>query len=53
VLDGDGRPLRHTLVEIWQAHAAGRYLHQGDRHRAPADPNFSGAGRCLTDDDGR
>src|SRR5436190_881894 len=27
VLDSDGRPLRHQLVEIWQANAAGRYRH--------------------------
>lgn len=53
VLDGDGRPVRNSLVEIWQANAAGRYIHQGDRHPAPLDPNFSGAGRCLTDDEGR
>jgi protocatechuate 3,4-dioxygenase beta subunit len=53
VLDGDGRPIRNTLVEIWQANAAGRYRHKGDRHPAPLDPNFSGAGRCVTDDDGR
>jgi protocatechuate 3,4-dioxygenase beta subunit len=53
VLDGDGRPIRGTLVEIWQANAAGRYLHKGDQHRAPLDPNFTGAGRCVTDDDGR
>ncbi|HEY4095103.1 MAG TPA: protocatechuate 3,4-dioxygenase subunit beta [Baekduia sp.] len=53
VLDADGRPLRNTLVEIWQANAAGRYRHKGDQHPAPLDPNFSGAGRCVTDDDGR
>jgi protocatechuate 3,4-dioxygenase, beta subunit len=53
LLDGDGRPVRNSLVEIWQANAAGRYIHQGDRHPAPLDPNFSGAGRCLTDDEGR
>ena len=53
VLDGDGRPVRKTLVEIWQANAAGRYAHQADRHPAPLDPNFSGAGRCLTDGEGR
>jgi protocatechuate 3,4-dioxygenase beta subunit len=40
-------------VEIWQANSAGRYLHRGDRWPAPLDPNFSGAGRCLTDDEGR
>jgi protocatechuate 3,4-dioxygenase beta subunit len=53
VLDEDGRPLRNTLIEIWQANAAGRYLHEWDRHPAPLDPNFTGAGRCLTDDEGR
>jgi protocatechuate 3,4-dioxygenase beta subunit len=52
VLDGDGRPVRNTLVEVWQANAAGRYIHKVDQHPAPIDPNFTGAGRCLTDDDG-
>jgi len=52
LLDEDGRPLRAALVEIWQANAGGRYRHEVDRHPAPLDPNFSGAGRCLTDDDG-
>jgi len=53
VLDGDGRPVRNQLVEIWQANAGGRYIHQRDQHPAPLDPNFTGAGRCLTDDQGR
>ena len=53
VLDEDGRPVPQTLVEIWQANAAGRYTHRIDQHAAPLDPNFSGAGRTLTDDDGR
>jgi protocatechuate 3,4-dioxygenase beta subunit len=53
VLDEDARPVRNTLVEVWQANAAGRYIHQADQHPAPIDPNFTGAGRCLTDDDGR
>jgi protocatechuate 3,4-dioxygenase beta subunit len=53
VLDGDGRPVRRQLVEVWQANAAGRYLHQRDQHPAPLDPAFTGVGRCLTDDDGR
>jgi protocatechuate 3,4-dioxygenase beta subunit len=52
VLDGDGRPVAHQLVEIWQANAAGRYRHRGDAHPAPLDPNFTGAGRCLTGADG-
>jgi protocatechuate 3,4-dioxygenase beta subunit len=53
VVDEEGRPLRRTLVEIWQANACGRYAHDLDRHPAPLDPNFTGAGRCLTDDEGR
>ena len=46
VLDGNGRPVRRQLVEIWQANAAGRYVHQRDQHPAPLDPNFTGTGRC-------
>jgi protocatechuate 3,4-dioxygenase beta subunit len=53
VLEGDGRPVAGTLVEVWQANAGGRYRHDGDRHPAPLDPNFSGAGRCVTDAEGR
>ncbi len=53
VLGPDGRPVRNGLVEVWQANAAGRYQHEADAHPAPIDPNFSGAGRCVTDDDGR
>ncbi|MEP7208852.1 MAG: protocatechuate 3,4-dioxygenase subunit beta [Casimicrobiaceae bacterium] len=53
VLDENGRPVRGALVEMWQANAAGRYPHPADQHDAPLDPNFSGAGRVLTDDDGR
>jgi protocatechuate 3,4-dioxygenase beta subunit len=53
VLDGDGRPVRDTLVEVWQANSAGRYAHQVDQHPAPLDPNFTGAGRTLTDSEGR
>jgi len=52
VTERDGRPVRSALIEIWQANAAGRYVHDGDQHPAPLDPNFTGAGRCLTDDDG-
>jgi protocatechuate 3,4-dioxygenase beta subunit len=53
VVDEDGRPVRNTLVEVWQANAAGRYVHAVDQHPAPLDPNFTGAGRTITDDDGR
>lgn len=52
VTDSDGKPLRSTLLEIWQANAAGRYIHSLDQHPAPLDPHFTGAGRCLTDEDG-
>src|SRR5277367_3810449 len=50
VLDEGGEPVRNSLVEIWQANAAGRYRHAKDQHRAPLDSNFTGAGRTLTDD---
>lgn len=53
VVDSDGHPVRHTLIEVWQANAAGRYVDPVDDHPAPLDPNFTGAGRCLTDDQGR
>jgi protocatechuate 3,4-dioxygenase, beta subunit len=53
VLDEDSRPVPHTLVEIWQANAAGRYVHLVDQHPAPLDPNFTGAGRAVTDAEGR
>ena len=52
VLDEDGRPIPDALVEVWQANAAGRYVHLNDQHDAPLDPNFSGAGRAVTDADG-
>jgi protocatechuate 3,4-dioxygenase beta subunit len=53
VTDDAGRPVRDTLLEVWQANAAGRYAHKADQWRAPLDPNFTGAGRTLTDADGR
>lgn len=52
VLDEAGKPIPDALVEIWQANAAGRYVHARDGHDAPLDPNFFGAGRCATDADG-
>jgi protocatechuate 3,4-dioxygenase beta subunit len=53
LLDESGRPIRHSLIEIWQANASGRYHHVGDQHDAPLDPNFHGLGRTMTDDEGR
>lgn len=52
VRDSAGRPVRRQLIEVWQANAAGRYAHERDVHPAPLDPNFTGAGRVLTDDEG-
>jgi protocatechuate 3,4-dioxygenase, beta subunit len=53
VLDSDGRAVPNALVEIWQANASGRYRHVVDNWPAPLDPNFTGAGRTLTDSEGR
>jgi protocatechuate 3,4-dioxygenase beta subunit len=53
VMDGDGRPVPNSLVEIWQANAGGRYKHVEDRWPSPVDPAFDGVGRTLTDDEGR
>jgi protocatechuate 3,4-dioxygenase beta subunit len=53
VLDENNRPLANTLLEIWQANAAGRYRHECDQHPAPLDPNFTGCGQAVTDDEGR
>jgi protocatechuate 3,4-dioxygenase beta subunit len=52
VVDDRGRSVPKTLIEIWQANAAGRYFHNKDDHRAPLDPNFTGGGRVLTDANG-
>ncbi len=52
VLDQLGNPVPHTLVEMWQANAGGRYRHRKDSYLAPLDPNFGGVGRCLTDEHG-
>ena len=53
VVGEDGRPVRRSLIEIWQANASGRYHHPADNHAAPLDPNFAGIGRTFTDDEGR
>lgn len=52
VLDDHGHPVPNTLLEIWQANAAGRYLHKRDQWPGPLDPNFLGMGRCLTNAEG-
>jgi protocatechuate 3,4-dioxygenase beta subunit len=53
VTDEDGRPVPNTLIEIWQTNSAGRYIHERDQHPAPLDPNFTGAGRTVTGEEGR
>ena len=53
VLEDTGRPVPHTLIEVWQANSAGRYRHAGDEHPAPLDENFTGLGRVMTDAEGR
>jgi protocatechuate 3,4-dioxygenase, beta subunit len=53
VLDENAHPVPHTLIELWQANAAGRYLHAVDQHHAPLDPNFTGCGQVVTDAEGR
>jgi protocatechuate 3,4-dioxygenase beta subunit len=52
ITDGAGRPVAHSMVELWQANAAGRYNHPGDQHDAPLDPHFHGEARVFTDEDG-
>lgn len=53
VADEDGKPVRNSLLEVWQCNAAGRYRHKKDQHDAPLDPNFNGWGKMMTDDEGR
>nr|WP_315393786.1 protocatechuate 3,4-dioxygenase subunit beta [uncultured Duganella sp.] len=53
VVDEDGKPVRNSLLEVWQCNAAGRYRHKRDQHNAPLDPNFNGWGKMMTDDEGR
>ncbi len=53
VMDDLGKPIPNALIEVWQANSAGRYMHKVDQHDAPLDPNFHGAGRMLTDENGR
>ncbi len=52
LVDDTGWPVPNALIEVWQANAAGRYFHTVDRHNAPLDPNFTGTGRCITDQNG-
>jgi protocatechuate 3,4-dioxygenase beta subunit len=53
VLDENAKPVPNTVIEIWQANAAGRYIHSRDNWPAPLDPNFTGVGRVASDAQGR
>ncbi|MEV4236510.1 protocatechuate 3,4-dioxygenase subunit beta [Nocardia sp. NPDC050408] len=53
LLDGDGKPVPNSLIEIWQANAGGRYRHDRGAWDCPLDPNFDGVGRTITDAAGR
>jgi protocatechuate 3,4-dioxygenase, beta subunit len=52
IVDEDNRPIQNSLVEMWQANASGRYLHKKDQHDVPLDPNFTGCGQTITDENG-
>ena len=52
VIDEAGSPVAGALLEVWQANAAGRYIHKRDDWPGPLDPHFLGIGRCLTGSDG-
>jgi protocatechuate 3,4-dioxygenase, beta subunit len=49
----DGTPVVGAVLEVWQANAAGRYAHIGDKNPAPLDPNFQAYARIVTDAEGR
>jgi protocatechuate 3,4-dioxygenase alpha subunit len=51
VFDGEGAPISDSMIEIWQADAAGRYAHPADPRRPNA--KFTGFGRAGTDAEGR
>ncbi len=52
VMDEDGSPIRGAVIELWQANSAGKYIHAMDNHQAPIDPNFTGEGRLVTNEEG-
>jgi protocatechuate 3,4-dioxygenase, beta subunit len=55
VFDEELRPVRDSLIEVWNANTYGRYSHADDvgRNDAPLDANFYGFGRIVTDSQGR
>ena len=53
VIDGDGKPVNDSIIEIWQANAQGKYAHPEDAQDKAVEAGFRGFGRCLSDDEGR
>lgn len=53
VFDGEGKPVIDSVIEFWQANAAGRYRHPADaRGEGELDPHFTGFGRVGTNGEG-
>jgi protocatechuate 3,4-dioxygenase beta subunit len=52
VFDLKGNPIPGATVELWQANAAGRYVHPSDVSKAPLDPNFHGIASIKADSKG-
>jgi protocatechuate 3,4-dioxygenase alpha subunit len=48
ILDGDGKPISDSMLEIWQADAQGRFADPQDKRALP-NSAFKGFGRCGTD----
>jgi len=54
ILKQDGAPVPGARLELWQANAAGRYLHHGDHSdQLPIDPDFQGYALQRTDAKGQ
>lgn len=49
VLDMRGNPIPGAGIVLWQANAAGRYVHPSDISKAPLDPNFHGIASVKAD----
>lgn len=52
VRDLRGNAIAGARMDLWQANAAGRYMHELDPATAPLDPDFQGFARLVTGPDG-
>ena len=52
VLDMRGNPIAGARIDLWQANAAGRYMHPSDVSKAQIDPNFQGFASIVSDSAG-